>query len=148
MTEGSGKSTLCKLVAELFGTGNSVTQNNVDKLVSQFNMPVLQSKLVICEELNLKPGSAQGNTLKTYLTEEDALAERKGLEAERVKQSCCFLFTSNHLPLWMEADDRRYYLIDVDHDGHAAGPNAGRFKSRTNPLLARYSQMPGLAHHS
>lgn len=135
-TKGSGKSTLCKLVAALFGIGNSVTQNNVDKLVSQFNMSVLQSKLVICEELNLKPGSAQGNTLKTYLTEEDALAERKGLEAERVKQSCCFLFTSNHLPLWIEPEDRRYYLIDVDHDGHAAGPNAEKFSALVGEVIA------------
>ena len=134
-TKGSGKSTLCKLVAALFGVGNSVTQNNVDKLVSQFNMPVLQSKLVICEELNLKPGSAQGNTLKTYLTEENALAERKGLDAEQVKQSCCFLFTSNHLPLWIEPDDRRYYLIDVDHDGHAAGPNAGHFSALVGEVI-------------
>jgi hypothetical protein len=135
-TKGSGKSTLCKLVAELFGVGNSVTQNNVDKLVSRFNMPVLQSKLVICEELNLKPGSAQGNTLKTYLTEEAALAERKGQEAERVKQTCCFLFTSNHLPLWMEADDRRYYLIEVDHDGHAAGPDAEKFSAQVGEVIA------------
>jgi hypothetical protein len=36
------------------------------------------------------------------------LAEQKGREAERVDQYCCFLVTTNHLPLWIEADERRY----------------------------------------
>lgn len=126
-TKGSGKSTLCKLVAKLFGEENSVTQNSVDKLTSRFNMTALQSKLVISEELRIKPGSAAGNTLKTYITETETLAERKGQEAERIRQYCCFLFTSNHLPTWVEPEDRRYYMIEIDHDGHATGARSESF---------------------
>src|SRR6056297_4095760 len=132
-TKGSGKSTLCQLVGRLFGDENTTVQNNVDKLTSRFNSTVLTKKLVICEEVNLRPDSSQGNALKTYITEEEVLTERKGVDAEKVRQRCCFLFTTNHLPLWIEPEDRRYYLIEIDHDGHATGPKADEFAA----LVAR-----------
>lgn len=132
--KGSGKSTLTELVARLFGKENSVTQNNVDKLTAQFNSTVLLSKLVVCEEVNLPAGSPKSNALKTFITEETVMLERKGQEAEAGKQCCCFLFTSNHLPFWIEEHDRRYYLIEIDHDGHANGPKAQEFASLVGRL--------------
>jgi hypothetical protein len=132
-SKGTGKSTFCTLAAKLFGEANSVSQNNVTKLTSQFNTTALNSKLVISEEIQLRQNSTQSNSLKTLITEKAILAERKGMEAERLEQGCCFLFTSNHLPTWIEADDRRYYVVEVDHDGHAAGPEAARFSD----LVAR-----------
>jgi len=114
--------------------GNSVTQNNVDQLTSRFNMTALHSKLVISEELQLRQDSTQSNTLKTYITEKTTLSEFKGREAERVEQSCCFVFTTNHLPLWIEAEDRRYYVVEVEHAGHAAGPQAGHFAALVERL--------------
>lgn len=125
--KGTGKSTLCQLISKLFGEENSITQNSISKLTSRFNKPLLDSKLVISEELQLKPDSQHGNTLKTYITEKVTTSEVKGKEVEKVKQCCCFLFTTNHLPLWIEGGERRYYVIDVDHDGHAAGPEAEEF---------------------
>lgn len=133
-TKGSGKSTFCYLASVLFGLDNSVTQNNVDQLTSRFNMTALHSKLVISEELQLRQDSTQSNTLKTYITEKTTLSEFKGREAERVAQSCCFVFTTNHLPLWIEAEDRRYYIVEVDHGGHATGPQAGRFAALVERL--------------
>ena len=29
--------------------------------------------------------------------------------------------------MWIEEDDRRYYVIEVSHDGHASGPEAEEF---------------------
>jgi hypothetical protein len=135
-TKGSGKSTLCQLAMKLFGDENSVSQNNVDKLTSRFNTTVLSSKLVICEEVNLRPDSRQGNALKTFITEDHVLAERKGVDAEQMRQRCCFLFTSNHLPMWIEPEDRRYYLLEIDHDGHATGPKADEFAGLVGRLRA------------
>ncbi len=125
--KGTGKSTLCQLVVALFGEKNSLTQNSIEKLTGRFNKPILDSKLVVSEELRLRPDSTQGNTLKTYISETVITSEAKGQELERVEQYCCCLFTSNHLPLWMEADERRYYVIHVDHDGCASGPKAEEF---------------------
>lgn len=135
-TKGSGKSTLCELARRLFGEENSTTQNSVDKLTSRFNLPILTRKLVISEELQLRQDSPQGNALKTYITETVTTSERKGQDAERIEQCCCFLFTSNHLPLWIEPEERRYYLIELDHDGHATGPQAREFAELVERLKA------------
>ncbi|MCF1711163.1 DUF5906 domain-containing protein [Tabrizicola sp. J26] len=135
-TKGSGKSTFAQIVTALFGPENSVTQNNIDQLVSRFNMTALQSKLVISEELKLRQDSSQSNALKTYITENTTLAEFKGKEAERVTQYCCFLLTTNHLPLWIEAEDRRYYVVEFDHDGHAAGARSDEFAKLVGQVLA------------
>jgi len=125
--KGTGKSTTCRILSELFGTQNTAVQNNISKLTQQFNATVLTSKLVVCEETQIKPGSAQANAIKTFITDPYVLVERKGLEAERAKQSSCFVFTSNFAPTWMEEGERRYFVMDVDHAGRSGGPQADEF---------------------
>ncbi|OWU79477.1 primase-helicase family protein [Phaeobacter sp. 22II1-1F12B] len=125
--KGTGKSTTCRILTELFGVKNTVTQNNVSKLTQQFNATVLTSKLIICEETQIKPGSAQGNAIKTFITDPHVQIERKGLEAERAKQCCCFVFTSNYAPTWMDEGERRYLVIDVNHEGRSGGSKAAEF---------------------
>jgi hypothetical protein len=115
------------LAAKLFGEENSATQNNIDMLTGRFNMTVLRSKLVVSEELQVKPGSRPANMLKSYMTEKVTLSEMKGREAERIRQLCCFMFTTNHLPTWLDEENRRFYVIEVDHDGQASGPKAAKF---------------------
>lgn len=125
--KGTGKSTLCNLVKLLFGTKNTRPINGISKLTNRFNMPIVASKLVIAEEVELTAGSTQGNSLKTLVTESEVTTEGKGKEAETLPQCCCFLLTSNHFPNWIEAHERRYLVIDVDHSGHASGPDAAAF---------------------
>ena len=74
-TKGSGKSTLASICAKLFGVENSSTENNVSKLVSRFNAPVLENKFVICEELQIPPGSDKANAVKTFITERHTMTE-------------------------------------------------------------------------
>jgi hypothetical protein len=100
--KGTGKSTLCEIARLLFGTENSQTQNNVDKLTGQFNMQMMTSKFIVSEELDIRPGTKAANALKTFMTETDTAAEAKGRELERVVQCFCCMFTTNHLPLWIE----------------------------------------------
>lgn len=128
-TKGTGKSTVCSICTELFGRTNSVTSNGLDHLLSKFNQSTLMNKLVVLEELSLTTASAQANRLKMYITETEVLTERKGVDAELIRQACCFVFTSNHLPTWIEHDDRRFYVIDCDHSGHASGAQAKEFSS-------------------
>ncbi|SDJ38977.1 hypothetical protein SAMN05421850_1201 [Lutimaribacter saemankumensis] len=61
---------------------------------------------------------------------------RSGCSAEQIEHCCCFLFTTNHLPLWIEPEDRRYYIIEIDHDGHATGPQADRFVALVERVYA------------
>ncbi|TGD61352.1 hypothetical protein EYC08_18680 [Tabrizicola sp. WMC-M-20] len=133
---GTGKSALGRILIRLFGEANAVTQNNIYKLTSRFNMTLLLSKLIVCEEVDLKPGSGDANTLKTYITEKFTAGEAKGKETERVEQRVCLVLTSNHLPYWIEPEDRRYYIVNVDHDGYARGPRAEEFAALVGRLEA------------
>lgn len=131
---GTGKSALGRLLIRLFGEANAISQNNVDKLTGRFNLTLLRSKLIVCEEVNLRAGSGDANTLKTYITEKFTAGEAKGRETERVEQRVCMVLTSNHMPFWIEPEDRRYYIINVDHDGYARGPRAYEFAALVGRL--------------
>lgn len=133
-TKGSGKSTFCVLASELFGPHNTAIQNSVDKLTGRFNVTPLMHKLIVCEEVALRPDSVQGNTLKTFITERETLAERKGQESASVRQCCCFLLTTNHFPAWIESADRRYWIAEIDHDGHTSGERAREFSDLVGQL--------------
>ncbi|MCL7465655.1 DUF5906 domain-containing protein [Phaeovulum sp. NW3] len=126
-TKGTGKSTFCKIAARLFGKENTSIENSIEKVAGKFNGPVLSKKLVICEEVNLRPDSDVGNKLKTLITEPYTTAENKGRDVAKVELFSLFLLNSNHLPLWIEPGERRFYVVDVDHDGHASGPRAETF---------------------
>lgn len=125
--KGTGKSTLCNIATRLFGEENTARQNNLEKVAGKFNGPMLTSKLIISEEVELRPGSDAGNKLKTLITEATTTTEHKGRDVERIRLHSCFLLTSNHFPTWIEAGERRFYVVDVGHDGHASGPNAEFF---------------------
>lgn len=125
--KGTGKSTVCNIATRLFGEENTARQNNLEKVAGKFNGPMLTSKLIISEEVELRQGSEAGNKIKTLITEATTTTERKGRDVERIRLHSCFLLTSNHLPTWIEAGERRFYVLDVGHDGHASGPQAELF---------------------
>ncbi len=77
-------STFCRIAAHLFGQENTSVQNNIEKVAAKFNGPILNSKLIVCEEVNLRPDSDVGNKLKTLITEPFTTAERKGRDVEKV----------------------------------------------------------------
>jgi len=37
------------------------------------------------------------------------------------------VFMTNHKPLWLEGGERRYYIINMDHDGHSQGERNEEF---------------------
>lgn len=144
-TKGSGKSTLASICAKLFGVENSSTENNVSKLVSRFNAPVLENKFVICEELQIPPGSDKANAVKTFITERHTMTEHKGHDVQLVEQVCAFMFTTNHIPLWLERGDRRFYVVEIDHDGHRFGPKGDAFAALVVETLEYLEEPRNLA---
>ena len=134
-TKGSGKSTFAKIAGMLFGAENTATENNINKLVSRFNAPILEKKLVVCEELYVPPGSDKANAIKTFITEKETVAEHKYQAVQQVEQVCAFIFITNHKPIWLEEDDRRFYVIEVDHDGHRWGENGAVYAAQVRDML-------------
>ena len=128
-TKGTGKSTLAQTARQLFGVENSVTVNGLQKVTSRFNLPLMTKKLVVCEEVKLKAGTGSGNAIKAFITEPTVAVEGKGKEVTEVRSVTVFLMTTNHYPHWIEPDDRRWYVADANHSGHASGPESESFQS-------------------
>lgn len=119
--QGTGKSTLTDVLKALFGENNTGRTNGVGKLVGRFNKEILENKLVIVEEVEVKRGSPQANSLKSLITEDSTMVEAKGLPAYVEQIHCAFVMTTNHLPLWLEESDRRFFILDFNHEGYANG---------------------------
>lgn len=134
--KGTGKSTFCTIAEHLFGHSNTSVQNNVEKVAGKFNGPILGNKLIVCEEVQLRPDSEVGNKLKSLITGAHTTGEHKGRNVEKVPLFSCFLMNSNHLPLWLEPGERRVYLVDVGHEGHASGPQAQAFSQQVKDVEA------------
>lgn len=136
-SKGTGKSVFGSVLRALFGEENSANLNGVSKLLQRFNAAPLLSKLVICEEVQIKQGSDTANSLKTLVTEPTTTIEQKGQEQRQIQQRCCFVFNTNRIPFWLEGDDRRHFVVDVDHDGHAKGPRAEEFQGLVRRVYAQ-----------
>ena len=119
--QGTGKSTLADVMKALFGSQNTGRINGVNKLVGRFNKEVLDNKLVIVEEVEVKRGSPQANRLKSLVTEDSTMVEAKNMPIYLQDIYCAFLMTTNHLPLWLEESDRRFFILNFDHQGYANG---------------------------
>lgn len=135
-SKGTGKSTLCDIAKRLFGERNTLRQNNIDKLTSRFNLQLMLKKFIISEELDIRQGTNAANALKTFMTEKDAVSEAKGREVEHVEQCFCCMFTTNHIPLWIEENDRRYWIVEIDHEGRAGGKRGAEFSQLVGNLHA------------
>lgn len=119
--QGTGKSTLADVLKELFGSFNTGRINGVSKLVGRFNKEVLANKLVIVEEVEVKRGSPQANRIKSLVTEDSTMVEAKNMPVYVENIYCAFVMTTNHLPLWLEESDRRFFILNFDHAGYANG---------------------------
>jgi hypothetical protein len=49
------------------------------------------------------------------------MVEAKFMPAYVEKIFCAFIMTTNHLPLWLEEADRRFFLLNFDHEGYNNG---------------------------
>ena len=86
---GTGKSTLAEIIKKLFGEENTSEQQGIKPIISRFNKPVLNKKLIYAEEVKVAPNSDDGNKLKTLISERQTMAESKGKDIEAVDHRCC-----------------------------------------------------------
>ena len=143
--QGTGKSTLADVMKALFGSQNTGRINGVNKLVGRFNKEVLDNKLVIVEEVEVKRGSPQANRLKSLVTEDSTMVEAKNMPIYLQDIYCAFLMTTNHLPLWLEESDRRFFILNFDHQGYAnGGPEYVHFIELVGALKQQISTVSGI----
>lgn len=142
---GTGKSTLAGICKALFGAGNTAELQGVQPLVQRFNKPALTNKFIYAEEVKVGQGSEAANKLKTIITEDEMMVEAKGKDAEPLAHKTCLMFTSNHKPVWLEQGDRRFYVIDIDHDGCNGAARYDEFRVLVGKVKTTYDDPRELA---
>ncbi|SIS64194.1 hypothetical protein SAMN05421759_1022 [Roseivivax lentus] len=125
--KGTGKGMFMNILAALFGQDNTTQLNGVEKLTQRFNATAVQSKLVTCDEVGGALSGTRLNALKSLFTEDTTTTERKGIEAEKIELKFNVVMASNELLTFAQEMDRRLYLVDTGHDGHASGPDVRAF---------------------
>lgn len=128
-TKGTGKSTIGKVMTALFGAQNTASINGIRALTQRFSADTMDRKLVVAEEVHISGHSAEGNALKDLITNTVVSVERKYQPLVTIPNRTCFLFMTNHKPLWLEGGERRYYIIDMNHEGHAQGSQNDLFSA-------------------
>lgn len=145
-SKGTGKSTLIALLDQLFGDHNSFNCKSVDDVTGRFAAPIFEKKFISIEEVKLQQGTKNANAMKTFITESKVAVERKGLNMRQIQQCACFVMTTNHLPTWLEAGERRFLVIEMDHEGHSHGPKKEEFSKFISLFKQAYmSDERGLA---
>ena len=134
--KGTGKSTIGEVLEALFGADNTSAVNGIRSLTQRFAADVLSKKLIVAEEVHISSYSDEGNALKDIITNDRVTVEPKYQAAVTIPQKSCFLFTTNHKPLWLEGGERRYYVIEVSHDGGALGPKSDDFSALVGRVKA------------
>jgi hypothetical protein len=134
--KGTGKSTIGEVLEALFGADNTSAVNGISTLTQRFAADVLSKKLIVAEEVHISSFSDEGNALKDIITNDRVTVEPKYQAAVTIPQKSCFLFTTNHKPLWLEGGERRYYVIEVSHDGSALGPKSKDFSALVGRVKA------------
>ena len=135
-TKGTGKSTLLELGQALFGEANTANENGIEGLTQKFAIDSLSKKFVKVEEVKLSSHSDAGNKMKDYITGDTAMLDVKRLSKETIRLKCAFMLTTNHKPTWLEGGERRYFLIDMNHEGHAYGSRKDEFDKITAAFRA------------
>ncbi len=109
--QGAGKGILMKVLGEIFGDNNCMIGGN-EQLESRFNGWLEETLLVNFNEVSTPTYNARQNVkdrLKTLITEETFILEKKGVDSRVSKNRANFVISSNEqLPLDIENGDRRY----------------------------------------
>ncbi len=143
--QGTGKTVLTELVKDLFGVANTSRINGVRQLVARFNKEVLQHKLVVVEEIEVRKGSKEANQIKSLITEDSTTVEAKNLPSSVASINCAFLMTTNNLPTWLEEADRRFFILNFDHEGYNnGGKDYAKFVGLVKDLKEQISTLAGI----
>jgi hypothetical protein len=111
---GTGKSLFAKSVGELFGR-HFLHVSNAQHLVGNFNAQLRDAVLVFADEAFYAGDKKHESVLKTLITEETIVIERKGVDAEQMPNYTHLIMASNSD--WVAPagpEERRYLVLDVN----------------------------------
>ena len=112
--QGTGKSFFAKHFGKLFGR-HFLHVSSAAHLVGQFNGHLRDSVVVFGDEAFYQGNKQHESTLKTLITEQTLMVERKGIDAEPVPNfTHVILATNSEWAVRIPGDDRRFFTVDID----------------------------------
>lgn len=117
--QGAGKGLIWDFVGfKIIGKDLYLYCNDLDKVISKFNSISANKLLTIFDEVSSWGGAYKSNNrLKSHITQECNMLEKKGIDPIQVKDFCNSVFTTNEeWPIKREVDDRRYAAIEASNE--------------------------------
>ncbi len=113
---GTGKSFFAKRFGALFGR-HFLHVSNAAHLIGNFNAQLRDAVVVFADEAFFAGDKRHESVLKTMITEESMIVERKGIDAEAASNFVHLIMASNYK--WVVPSghfERRYLVLDVTAD--------------------------------
>lgn len=108
--QGTGKSVLAKIACKIVGEQNANTLSPLE-VASPFNSWIERSMMTVIEEMTLDDRKSTAARLKSWITDDFLLINRKGVAQYKIQNHTHFFILSNEEnPLKLDKDDRRYFV--------------------------------------
>lgn len=99
---GSGKTTICNIICQIFGRNNVYASNLID--ISRFNIGLMEARLFYDDDMGSQITDAQVSRLKPMVTNGETKFEAKGVDPLQGNYRCKCLFCCNQ-PLRFDIQD-------------------------------------------
>lgn len=114
--QGTGKSYIGTVLSNILGSSN-VSEIETTELTSNFNSWLEGKSLVVVEEMRAGNRQDTANALKSIITQPNIRVNVKYQVPYQIKNRANLLvFTNDEVPVFLEAGDRRYCIVDSDVD--------------------------------
>ena len=112
--KGTGKSTFGAILDHIVGPTHSIQVTSPEVFVGRFNAHMQNKVFIFADEAVSAQSEVQNSRLKAMITEKNAVAEAKGIDAQRVRNYCHLMIASNNAtPVLVSPDERRYAMFAV-----------------------------------
>lgn len=118
--EGTGKTMFTTVICKLFGNYALSNIASIDDVVGQFNSVTENKMIVVLNEVNAAENTANKkaihNKLKTLITEDINIINRKGIDQYEAENVSNYIICSNEFnPILISENDRRYVVTEVSN---------------------------------
>ena len=113
--QGTGKTWTAEIVAKLHGHFGEANVGNMKTICGDFNAKLINKTLVVVNEVNNVDNSIwyNGDALKSLITEDSVIIEKKGIDPMTYDNCINFIFVSNNeRPINLDNQDRRYAVFE------------------------------------
>jgi hypothetical protein len=112
--QGQGKSLFADTLTMIFGDTAVKTTTTADSLLKQNGYQYWERTWLLADEVKIGDGTRLYDNLKARISKTSDFVDPKGKASIEAKLPAQLIMTSNHEPTFIEADDRRFCIIEWD----------------------------------